>query len=79
MSERGIGRGEVLEALRSPVEVAYDRFNDVYLALGGNGVAVVYAYRGAYYEIVTVMREREYLHLVRRIGRRRYRIVYSEL
>ncbi len=77
MVERGVEPGEALRALEEPVEIAYDKSRDVYVALGANGVAVVYAQRGAYYEIVTVMREVEYRNLVYRIGRRRYRIVYT--
>ena len=77
MNERHVSLEEVKEALMEPVEIAYDRSNDVYLALGANGVAVVYAYRGSCYEIVTVLREHEYMHLTRRLGRRRYRIIYA--
>ena len=78
MRERGVVVvDDVVKALSEPVELVYDREKDVYIALGSNGVAVVYAYRGAYYEIVTVMREREYRNLVYRLGRRRYRILYS--
>ncbi len=78
MKERGVSFEEVVEALCTPVEIAYDKSNDVYLTLGANGVAVVYAYRGSYYEVVTVMREHEYMHLTRRLGRRRYRVLHHE-
>ena len=75
MSERGVSEGEVLEALREPVQIVYDRLRDVYLALGWNGVAVVYAQRGALVEVVTVLRRREYEALVSRLGEKRYRLV----
>ncbi len=73
MGERGVAPAEVAEALRRPCEHAYDRERDVYLTLGCNGVAVVYALRGRVVEVVTVLREREYGALVGRLGGRRYR------
>ena len=66
---------EVLGALREPVQLLYDTVRDVYLALGANGVAVVYAARGRVVKVVTVMRRREYEALVGRLGRRRYRVI----
>ena len=73
MRERGIGLEDVVEALRSPCSHAYDRERDVYLVLGCNGTAVVYAMRGRVVEVVTVMGEREYRFLVGHVGPRRYR------
>ncbi|MET1101200.1 MAG: DUF4258 domain-containing protein [Pyrodictiaceae archaeon] len=75
MKERGVSGEEVLEALKNPVQHHYDRHRDVYLALGENGIAVVYAYHGSLVEIVTVLRRSEYEALVRRIGRRRYKLI----
>ncbi len=75
MSERRISLRDVLEALEHPVQLVYDKARDVYIALGWNDVAVVYANRGVTYEIVTVLRRREYEALVGRLGRRRYRIL----
>jgi hypothetical protein len=75
MRERGIPVEAVVEALRSPCEHAYDRSRDVYLLLGCNGVAVVYAARGTVIEIVTVMGESEYRFLVHHVGSRRYRVL----
>jgi len=75
MAERGVGLGEVEEALREPVQLVYDTLRDTYLALGANGVAVVYAARGRTVEVVTVLRRREYEALLRRLGPRRYRVV----
>jgi len=66
---------EVLGALREPVQLLYDTLRDVYLALGVDGVAVVYAARGRVVEVVTVMRRREYEALVGRLGPRRYRVI----
>jgi hypothetical protein len=73
MEERGIDASSVIEAIRSPCDYAYDRENDVYLVLGCNGVAVVYAQRGQVVEVVTVLREQEYRFLVDHVGPRRYR------
>jgi hypothetical protein len=75
MRGRGIGPGEAVEALEHPVQLVYDMLRDVYLALGANGVAVVYAARGRVVEVVTVMRRREYEALLGRLGDRRYRII----
>ncbi len=75
MRQRGVAPEEVEEALRCPVQLAYDHERDVYLALGCNDVAVVYAARGALVEIVTVLRRREYEALLSRLGRRRYRVI----
>ena len=76
MAERGVDAGEVVEALRSPVQLVYDGERDVYLSLGPNGVAVVYAERGRVLEVVTVLRRREYEALLTRLGPRRYRVIY---
>jgi hypothetical protein len=75
MIERGVKLKEVLEALRNPCEHAYDKSKDVALLLGCNKVALAYVQRATYIEVVTVMREIEYYHLTRRIGRRRYKII----
>jgi len=75
MAERVVSLEELLEALETPCEHAYDKSKDVALLLGCNGVALAYTQRGAQVEVVTVMREAEYKHLTRRIGRRRYKIV----
>ncbi len=75
MSERGVSLRDVIEALEHPVQLVYDKMRDVYIALGWNDVAVVYANRGLVYEIVTVLRRREYEALLGRLGRRRYRVL----
>jgi hypothetical protein len=75
MAERRVSLGELLEALGNPCEHAYDKSKDVALLLGCNKVAVAYVQKGARIEVVTVMREAEYRHLTRRIGRRRYKTV----
>ncbi len=75
MSERGVSLSDLREALYSPVQVYYDAMKDTYLVLGYNNVAAVVALRGAVVEVVTVMRREEYEALVRRLGRRRYRLI----
>ena len=75
MKERGISVEDVVEALEAPAQLVYDRMRDVYLILGNNGVAVVYAVRGLIVEIVTVMRRREYEALLGRLGSKRYRVL----
>ncbi len=73
MRERGITVEGIVEALSMPCDNAYDRERDVYLTLGCNRVAVVYAFRGSTVEVVTVLREPEYRFLVNHVGARRYR------
>ncbi|ALL00440.1 hypothetical protein Pyrde_0390 [Pyrodictium delaneyi] len=76
MEERRVSLDEVIEALEDPVQIVYDEENDVYLALGSNEIAVVYAARGRVVEIVTVLRRQEYEALVGRLQGRRYKVVY---
>jgi hypothetical protein len=75
MIERGISEEDVNRALSEPVQILYDRGNDVYLVLGSNNVAVVVADRVTFVEIVTVLRRKEYEALTGRLGRKRYRWV----
>jgi hypothetical protein len=75
MGERRISLEELIEALGSPCEHAYDKSKDVALLLGCNKVAIVYIQKGTQIEVVTVIREAEYKHLTRRIGRRRYKLI----
>jgi len=75
MRERRVGLEEVLEALENPIQILYDEWNDVYIAVSPTGVAVVYAYRGPITEIVTVMTRKEYEALVSKYGRKRYRVI----
>ncbi|AEM38811.1 hypothetical protein Pyrfu_0942 [Pyrolobus fumarii 1A] len=75
MRERRVTIDEVIEALENPEQLVYDKQRDVYIAMGWNGVAVVYAPRGIRYEVVTVMRRREYEALLKRLGNRRYKII----
>ncbi len=73
--ERNIDIDEVLEALREPVQIVYDRWSDVYIAVGSRGIGVVYAWRGAFTEILTVLRRREYEALMKKHGYKRYRVL----
>ncbi len=75
MVERGISYGDVVEALEDPVQHVYDSWRDVYIAVSGRGFAVVYAYRGGYYEVLTVLGRREYEALVKKWGLKRYRFI----
>ncbi len=75
MRERNIEVHDVEYALTEPVQILYDIHRDVYLVLGHNGVAVVYAQRGNVIEVVTVMTRREYEALARRLANRRYRLI----
>ncbi len=75
MRERGIGFDEVVEAIENPVQYMYDRWRDLYIAVSPRGHAVVYAIHGDEYEIVTVLRRREYEALVSKHGRSRYRFI----
>jgi len=70
MRERKIGDNEVLNALLNPVQIVYDSWNDVYIAVSGEGKAVVYAFRGSVVEILTVLGKREYEALLSKFNRR---------
>ncbi len=75
MIERGINEQDVLETLDNPVQHVYDRWNDLYIAVNSRGFAIVYAYRGSYVEIVTVLGRREYEALLSKYGSRRYKLL----
>ncbi|MET1160044.1 MAG: DUF4258 domain-containing protein [Thermoprotei archaeon] len=75
MRERDINEEQVLEALENPVQHVYDKWNDVYIAVDQRGFAIVYAYRGSYIEILTVLGKREYEALVSKYGYSRYRVI----
>jgi len=76
MRERSVSVDELIAAFCEPEQLVYDRMRDTYLLLGANGVALVYVMRGYVYEIVSVLRRREYEALVRRIGSRRYKVIF---
>lgn len=78
MKQRRVSEQELIEALRNPLEHAYDKANDVYIAFNGS-VAVVYAYHPPVIEIVTVLREKEYRHLVKRLSNRRYKLIRQDM
>lgn len=75
MRERGIGFEEMLEALQNPVQLVYDRVNDVYITVAQRGYAVVYAFRGSIVEVVTVLGRKEYEALLSKHGLRRYKVI----
>ncbi len=75
LEERGISVEEALEALREPVQLVYDSWKDLYVAVHPKGHAVVYAFRGSYVEIVTVLGRREYEALISKHGVRRYKLI----
>jgi hypothetical protein len=75
MVERGIGYSDVVDALTNPVQHVYDSWRDVYIAVSGRGFAVVCAFRGGYYEVLTVLRRREYEALIKKWGAKRYRFI----
>ncbi len=75
MRERRISINEVVTAFCEPLQILYDRMRDTYLLLGSNNVALVYAMRGHVYEIISVLRRREYEALVNRLGAKRYKLI----
>ncbi len=75
MRERGIGFEDLIDALSNPVQLVYDRVNDVYIAVGVKGYAIVYAFRGSIVEVVTVLGRREYEALISKHGIDRYKVV----
>jgi len=76
MNERKISLDEVLEILSSPLGIIYDKHNDVYIALGHQGTAVVYAFRANRIEVLTVLRKREFSALQKKFGERRYKPIW---
>ncbi|GEM_PF-1656287 len=76
MYERKISLDEVLEVLSSPLGIIYDKHNDVYIALGHQGIAVVYAFRASKIEILTVLGKREFSALQKKFGERRYKTIW---
>lgn len=75
MRERGISFEEILEALQEPVQLAYDKDKDVYIAVAHKGYAVVYAFHGNVVEIVTVLGKKEYEALMSKHGVKRYKVI----
>ncbi len=73
--ERGFSVEDVLETLDSPRQLLYDRWRDLYIYVGDNGSAVVCAYRGSCFEIVTVLGRREFKALFSKYGISRYKVI----
>ncbi|WFO76358.1 DUF4258 domain-containing protein [Desulfurococcaceae archaeon MEX13E-LK6-19] len=75
MKERNIDLEDIIESLSSPVQLLYDAWNDLYIAVAGKGSAIVYAFRGGYLEIVTVLGKREFNVLLKKYGNKRYKVM----
>jgi len=73
MVERKISFENVLKTLDNPMYHVYDRWRDVYIAIGANGEAVVYCSRGSKIEVLTILSKREYGALYSRYGSKRYK------
>jgi len=75
MRERNIGIEEVYEALHNPIQLVYDSWNDIYIAVSVKNIAVPYSLKGNVLEVLTVLSKREYEALMSKFGRKRYKIL----
>jgi len=73
MVERKIPFENILNTLENPMHHVYDRWRDVYIAIGPNGEAVVYCNRGWRIEVLTILTKKEYGALYSRYGSKRYK------
>jgi len=60
MKERNIEEEDVYEALHNPVQLVYDSWNDVYIAVSMKNIAVPYSLKGNVLEVLTVLSKKEY-------------------
>ena len=77
MHDRNISLDKALDILLNPLGVIYDRLKDVYIALGYQGTAVVYAFRASRIEVLTVLGKREFSALQKKYGMQRYKTIWS--
>ncbi len=75
VKERNIELEDIIESLSNPVQILYDTWKDLYIAVASKGSAIVYAFRGGYLEIVTVLGKREFNILLRKYGNKRYKVM----
>ncbi len=75
IAERKMSEKEILNILINPVQIVYDSWNDVYIAVSIEGKAVVYAFRGSRVEVLTVLGKREYETLLSKFGGKRYKVI----
>ncbi len=75
MKERGIDYKEVASIIENPVQLVYDSWKDVYIAVGRDGCAIVYSFHGEYVEVLTVLGRREYEALASRYMMKRYKLI----
>ncbi len=76
MHDRKISLDEVLDVLSNPLGVIYDGLKDVYIVLGYQGSAVVYAFRASRIEVLTVLGKREFSALQKKYGVQRYKALW---
>ena len=75
MKERNIEEEDIYEALHNPVQLVYDSWNDIYIAVSMKDIAVPYSLKGNILEILTVLSKKEYEALMSKFGRKRYKIL----
>ncbi|RLG75570.1 MAG: DUF4258 domain-containing protein [Thermoprotei archaeon] len=75
MKERNIKEEDIYDASYNPVQLVYDSWNDVYIAVSMKGIAVVYALRGNVVEILTVLGKKEYNALMSKFKNGRYKVI----
>ncbi len=75
MKERNIEEEDVYEALHNPVQLVYDSWNDVYIAVSMKNIAVPYSLKGNVLEVLTVLSKKEYETLMSKFGRKRYKVL----
>ena len=75
MKERNIEEEDVYEALHNPVQLVYDSWNDVYIAVSMKNIAVPYSLKRNVLEVLTVLSKKEYETLMSKFGRKRYKVL----
>jgi len=75
MIERKVAMNSVIDAIKSPKQLLYDKWKDLYISISSDGSAIVYAFHGSYIEIVTVLSKREFNAIVSKYGYSRYKVI----
>lgn len=75
MVMRKISINTIIDAIKSPKYLVYDKWKDLYISVSSDGSAIVYAFHGSYVEVITVLGKREYKALMSKYGHSRYKVI----